>query len=239
MSRNFELLNQLEAEFHFANDIPKAVSTFVKPISREADLVFPRELLALAQAVFFTGRQDIPREVLLCGVDHSSTSAKICLDLGRILAVNTAKPVCLIDANSPSRPIAQLVDVRGIVSEVDRDQDGCTAVGAHLWLATFCDPGNAASPPLGSPDDLRQRMAELRKRFDFIIVDAPSANAGGEAGMLGQVVDGVILVIEANNTRRAAALRAKQNFDALNVPILGSILNDRLFPIPEALYRKL
>lgn len=239
MSQNFELLSQLEAEFHLANAIPKVVPTPAEPISRVADLGFPRELLALAQAIFLSGHNDAPHEVLLCGVDRSSTSTEICLDLGRILAANSAKPVCLIDANFSSRQLAQLANARGSHSVRDQDQDGCTVIGTHLWLADLGEPGKAQLSALGSPDALRQRLAELRKRFDFLLIDAPGANAGGEAAMLGQIVEGVILVIEANSTRKVAALRAKQNFEALNVPILGSILNNRTFPIPEKLYRKL
>jgi protein-tyrosine kinase len=53
------------------------------------------------------------------------------------------------------------------------------------------------------------------------------------------MADGVILVVEANSTRREMARTAKETFDDANVKLLGAILNNRTFPIPEALYRKL
>jgi Mrp family chromosome partitioning ATPase len=56
---------------------------------------------------------------------------------------------------------------------------------------------------------------------------------------LGQVADAAILVIEANSTRRLTARNAKETFDAAGVRLLGTVLHNRSFPIPEKLYRRL
>jgi Mrp family chromosome partitioning ATPase len=53
------------------------------------------------------------------------------------------------------------------------------------------------------------------------------------------LTDGFILVVEANATRREAALQVAENLRAANVRILGAVLNQRTFPIPEKLYSKL
>ncbi len=55
----------------------------------------------------------------------------------------------------------------------------------------------------------------------------------------GYLSDGVILVLQANSTRRAAAQRAVQTLQATNARLLGSVLNGRTFPIPEGIYRRL
>jgi len=46
-------------------------------------------------------------------------------------------------------------------------------------------------------------------------------------------------VIEANRTRRLTARKAKETLDAAGVRLLGTVLNNRTFAIPEAIYRKL
>jgi protein-tyrosine kinase len=48
-----------------------------------------------------------------------------------------------------------------------------------------------------------------------------------------------VLVLEANSTRRVAARKAKQALEAANVRVLGTVLNNRTFPIPEKIYRLL
>jgi Mrp family chromosome partitioning ATPase len=82
-------------------------------------------------------------------------------------------------------------------------------------------------------------MAELREKFDYVLIDAPPISSYVDAVLLGQIADGVILVVEANSTRRETARMVKETFEGANVKLLGAILNNRTFPIPEALYRKL
>jgi Mrp family chromosome partitioning ATPase len=48
-----------------------------------------------------------------------------------------------------------------------------------------------------------------------------------------------VLVLEANSTRRVAARKAKQALEASSVRVLGTVLNNRTFPIPEKIYRML
>jgi Mrp family chromosome partitioning ATPase len=51
--------------------------------------------------------------------------------------------------------------------------------------------------------------------------------------------DGVIFVVEANSTRRETTKRFKESLEEVRVRVLGVVLNDRTFPIPESVYRKL
>ena len=86
---------------------------------------------------------------------------------------------------------------------------------------------------------LRERLAELRLEFDYTLIQAPPAGLYSEAALLGQLSDGMILVLQANSTRRAAAKKVKQMLLATNVALLGAVLSERTFPIPQNLYKKL
>ena len=81
-------------------------------------------------------------------------------------------------------------------------------------------------------------MVELKEQFDFMLLDAPLMNSQTSSLPLGQMVDGVILVLEANATRRETARTTKEELETPKIKILGSILNNRTFPIPKSLYRK-
>jgi Mrp family chromosome partitioning ATPase len=50
-------------------------------------------------------------------------------------------------------------------------------------------------------------------------------------------VDGIVLVLDAQHTRRRSALRAKQRIEEVGGKILGVALNRRKFFIPQWLYR--
>jgi Mrp family chromosome partitioning ATPase len=53
------------------------------------------------------------------------------------------------------------------------------------------------------------------------------------------LADGIVLIIEANSTRREAARKVKENLKAANLPVLAAVLNKRTYPIPNFLYRRL
>ena len=82
-------------------------------------------------------------------------------------------------------------------------------------------------------------LEELRNEFEFVVIQGPSVGTSSEAALLGQLTDGIILVLDARSTRRAAALKAKEILDAAQCRMLGTVLVQRMFPIPERIYRRL
>jgi Mrp family chromosome partitioning ATPase len=110
--------------------------------------------------------------------------------------------------------------------------------GDNLWLlssgALAADSAN-----LLNSEKLKTRFAELRKEFDFVLIDAPPLTRYSDALALGQLTDGFVLVLEANSTRREAAVKVSENLRAAQIRVLGAVLNKRTFPIPESLYNKL
>lgn len=239
MSRNFELLSQLEAEIPFDGTGIKNVSASTKPADRVRQNAISQEFVTLAQTIFLSGSANSPRQVVICGVDRDSGSSEICIRLGRALAKSSARPVCLIDANLQSARLERLLVTGRLIPLPEMDKDLCRNLEPNLWLAELRGPRAQKDAGLPNAQQTTERLTALRTRFDFILMDAPGANVGGDTPVLGQFTDGAILVIEANSTRKAAALKAKQSLDGTNVRILGSVLNNRTFPIPERLYRKL
>lgn len=79
----------------------------------------------------------------------------------------------------------------------------------------------------------------LRSEFDHTIIDCPSLRESGDLLSVAPFVDGVILVIEANRTRREQLVQAEQSITAAKGKLLGYILNKRTYEVPEWLYRML
>jgi Mrp family chromosome partitioning ATPase len=49
----------------------------------------------------------------------------------------------------------------------------------------------------------------------------------------------MVLVVQANSTRRVTAQKVKEKLQAANARLLGTVLSERTFPIPETIYKKL
>ena len=60
-----------------------------------------------------------------------------------------------------------------------------------------------------------------------------------DAMILGSAADGIALVLKANSFRRGAVRKLITELKATNICLLGAALNQRTFPIPQAIYNKL
>ena len=79
----------------------------------------------------------------------------------------------------------------------------------------------------------------LRSEFDYSVIDCPPLSVSGDLLSIAPFVDGVLLVVEANRTRRDEPRQAMQNIEAAGGTLLGFVLNKRTYEIPKWLNRML
>jgi Mrp family chromosome partitioning ATPase len=247
MSRNFELMKLLELEAGVTDRGQAASATHAAPVevtpflSSHTRDAAGEEMLRFIQRIFLSTNGSVPRQVVLCGVDDENGSSSVCAKAGRTLAANSSRPVCLVDANLRSPRLSTLFDVdskASLFSPSPSLREQCVKIGANLWLAgpnILADNSRAILPP----HQLKERFAQLREVFEYMLIDAPGVSVCGDAQLLGLVVDAAILVVEASSTRRLTARRAKDTLNAAGVRLLGTVLHNRTFPIPESLYKRL
>lgn len=246
MSRNFELLTQIEPERQVgaARQWPSATTDHVvESVAAPSDDgdIRSEEILRLIRSVFLSANGHAPRQVVFCGVTGESGSSSVCARVGRALAVNGSKSVCVVDANARSHRLSTIFGCNGATSSSDGSasaRERCVPVGDNLWLAGVGLLGDDSGTLL-SADELKHRIAQLHGSFDYLLIDAPGASVSGDAAILGQIVGAAILVVEANSTRRLTARNAKVALETAGVRLLGSVLHNRTFPIPEKLYQRL
>jgi succinoglycan biosynthesis transport protein ExoP len=253
MSKNYELLQQAsfglgtartsttEQRSVAAEDVTSASSevlTSLEPGIRE-------ETLKLVQRLFLTREEVAPKAVLFAPIDISGGCGWLCSVAAKLLAKSVAGSVCLVEGNfrSPSlsesfggdrdRGLFDSLDVGGSIKQFAR------SIGPdNLWLLSAGAPVQDFTILLSS-DRLRDRFVELREEFDYLVVNAPPLSAFADGMVLGRMVDGVVLVLEADATRREVAVRVTEGLRNSRIPILGAVLNNRTFPIPAAMYKRL
>jgi len=109
---------------------------------------------------------------------------------------------------------------------------------ANLWLIT----GGYGASQLNIAkvtDRLRSRMEELRNAYRYVVFNSGPFWLNANAMLLSKWTDGVVLILEANSTRRDTARRIKESLAVAITKVLGVVLNNRTYPIPEALYSRL
>ena len=82
-------------------------------------------------------------------------------------------------------------------------------------------------------------LEELRSQYDCILIDSPPINLSSLAEIIGSYIDGTILVVKANYTRREVIQAAIRILEQAGITISGIILNERRYVIPDSIYRRL
>jgi polysaccharide biosynthesis transport protein len=99
-----------------------------------------------------------------------------------------------------------------------------TSIRGLSLLTCGALPTNASN--LLSGVRMRVLLQELAKNFDLVILDTPPVLATADAGILASLADGVLLVVRAGQTDRAAAKRAHQQLVNVRARVVGTVLND-------------
>lgn len=86
-----------------------------------------------------------------------------------------------------------------------------------------------AMPPnpaeLLQSETMKLLIADLRKRYDVVLVDSPPILPVTDAALLGAVTDGAVLVAHHGRTTREQATRAKARLESVDARLLGTVLN--------------
>lgn len=168
--------------------------------------------------------------IVLSGTDGTPSSGEVGVRVAEGLAETIDGDVCFVDGNLRSPYLGQHFGIdsdNGLVQAVRQR-------GSVREFAQPLKPGNLWFVDLGLSinglglKDTRDRLElvidEAKSEFDYVVVEAPPVPTSIETLSLGRLTDGVVLVIEAEETRRDLAARSKQTLEGAGVNVLGAVL---------------
>ena len=258
MSRNFELLSEAGRMHELVQspvehspvttqtvaDIapPAADETFSSVPSLEMSGAIRDEITKLVHKLFLPAHGS--HRVVFSATESGSGCTWMCARTALVLALQGRGSVCVIDANLRAPRLHEEFGVQNgnglsdalLGSEPLRHY--AQRLAQNMWLLSSGSRCAEAVTSLVS-ERMRSRLAELRNAFDYIVIDSAPLNASNDAVVLGGFSDGILLTLKANASRRETARRAMHEIQSANVRVLGAVLNQRTFPIPESLYKRL
>jgi Mrp family chromosome partitioning ATPase len=193
--------------------------------------VHSEQIHALIQQLFFRHEAGPVRHVGFSAVEASTGTAALCLEVAQALAEEDKYDVGLIDAHSDPA----LLQTHLRIPSPNR-LDSSWPIAPRLWMV----PRQSWHPgPCGqrTTDQNLSRLRELTSEFDFSILWC--APVSWFTASIGQACDGLVLILTANKTRRLVAAQIKDQLSKAQVPLLGTVLAERRFPVPQGLYRSL
>src|SRR5699024_3622263 len=162
------------------------------------------------------------------GEGKSMTTANLA-----VVYAQQGKKVLLIDADLRKPTVHytfRLDNLRGLsnilVNEATiEDTAYSTGIGNLDVISSGPIPPNP-SELLGSKR-MEGLIQEANSSYDLIIFDTPPVLAVTDAQILGNVVDGTILVVRSGQTEYELAIKAKEALEPARAKLLGTVLNDR------------
>lgn len=172
------------------------------------------------------------RSLIVTSADRGEGKSTICANLAVVMA-QAEKRVLLIDCDL--RLPSQHKHFR-----LSREEGVTNIVGLHregekLDLEESEIPGLTvigSGPPPPNPSEFlssarfRKFIESMERQFDTVILDAPPVGLVTDAAILSSLVDGTVLVLDAQMGHRNLALKAKAALDQVNANVIGIVLNN-------------
>jgi receptor protein-tyrosine kinase len=153
-----------------------------------------------------------------------------CANLGVVLA-QAAKSTLILDCDLRKPVVHKFFGLRNLRGLTD------VLVGKHSLQEVWEEPveGLKVVPvgpvPLNPTEILGSRrfsdfLAGVREEFDYVLVDASPVGLVSDPAVLATQADGVLLVLDAQNTRKKSIRQAMRSLQAVNANVIGTVMNN-------------
>ena len=187
-----------------------------------------------------------PRVLVLTSPDPGAGKTTVTSNLGMATA-EIGRRVLLIDADLRRPRLHRLFEIPNSfgLTDILRITTPLEDIPVNQLVRQTKIPGLFLVPSGPTTDGLTSllyspRLTEflqrVAKEFDLVLIDAPPMLHFADARVLGRHSDGVILVLRSGQTKRDAAMLARQRFDKDGTCVLGSILNSWDLKNPRSPY---
>ena len=175
-----------------------------------------------------------PKIIVLTSANLGEGKSTTTANLGVTLA-QAGKTVLMLDCDLRGPRLHRIFDVsnsRGLVDILaagDKIEEVWLEPTPRLKL--ICAGPTPPNPAeLLSSRRLADFLAEMRRRFDYVLVDTPPVGVSDSA-VLAANGDGVLLVLDSQSTRKGPLREALRTLRGVGANVLGTVLNN--FEVPK------
>ncbi len=234
MSANAEVLGGPELIATLAQDkVPPQAAILPRARDWNPDDFAREQIIGLVRRIFFANGARPVKQVVFSAAGTHQDVADLCHRVGQALALETTGDVAIVGSKAGER---EVTPIPRIVSASIKSWSTQTA--ANLWHVPQFEVRSSGEGSRTGRYWLSW-LAELRNEFEYAVIQGPAAGLSSEAALLGELTDGIVLVLGANSTRKVTARKIKNTLETMRSRILGTVLSERAFPIPEWIYRRL
>lgn len=191
---------------------------------------FAEEYRHLRTSLRFAALNKHPLTLVVASSAPGEGKSTVSLNLAAVLAESGSR-VLLLDADLRRPRIAQYSHVEGVIGLSDVLVGETTLDDVVVPLGDSgvdVVPAGSSAPNPGellSARPMAEILTEVRSAYDVVIVDTAPILAVSDALTLGQLVDGIVLVVRANRTTKHDVARSLEAIRSSGSTLLGVVLN--------------
>jgi capsular exopolysaccharide synthesis family protein len=242
MSKTYEALKRAEAlraRRQGSDEAPESDA----PLAIDPDLPVSGadDLYELRRRLIGSSVGDTVRTVLVVSPLHGEGASNVACLLGKAMAERGRSNVLLVDLNLRTPSLWRLLKAKGRdgLTSVIAENRGIDDVVQETEFAGLkvLTAGNGYVEAIDVIDNQRtfDVVSDLGRHADVVFIDAAPVTLYPDARALAPLVDGVILVVEADVTPVSVANRAVELIRDTGANLLGVVLNKRRDYIPDRL----
>lgn len=170
------------------------------------------------------------RDLLITSPTPGSGKSSMAMNLARTLA-SSGRRVLLVDADNNRMGLTEqskLTDKPGLMEWLAGEAKAPQIMHDTDLPDLKILPAGRHDPRFGellNSRHLREKLEEVFKEFDEVIVDSPPVLASSDAVLLATLVDEVVLILRAGQSTQDQANAARQSLAAVGANVAGVILN--------------
>lgn len=198
----------------------------------------------LACQIRFFFNQKKMKVFLFTAPDGGEGTTTVVSNLGLCLAKDFKKKVLIIDThyhhpgvhknfqNLVSPGLVEVLSGKLALSQATRE------VTPNLWILAAGD-GQADLENFLDSQKMAEVLKEAKENFEIILIDCADLRHHRDAISQGNFVDGIVLVVSEGKTRRPAIAAVAAPLKGNNFNIVGAVLNNRTFALPQWVYERI
>jgi len=179
--------------------------------------------------LFYALIDDPPRVIVMTSPSPGEGKSTTCANLGVVMA-QAGKSVLVLDCDLRKPTMHQIFGLRNFYGLVD------VLVGRKEPQEVLQEPLQGlkvltvGSVPPNPAELLGSRrfsdfLSLVREEFDYVLVDAPPVGVVSDPVILATEADGVLLVVDAQNSRKAALRHSIRSLRGVGIKVLGTVMN--------------
>ncbi len=189
------------------------------------------ELYRMLQAnlKFMGNQQRTPKVILVTSSIPGEGKSTVTANLAAAISQLGSK-VLLIDGDlrKPTQQnLWQIGDVVGLQEVVNEQKPLTSAIYQPMQKLDLLLSGQRLANPLAVLDspEMSELIAQGRKTYDLVIIDAPPLPVTADVLTLSKLVDGILFVTRMGVVEKESADLALETLESINTPVIGMVVN--------------